>query len=193
MKRALEYTGECTKKAAECQEKVEKGIYKLRIPNDEVRKVFQELTAFCLKLEEGHISEMLRYLRTEAMEKFTEQYQWILLRLPSYHDLKGENSYHMMMLGMCAFMHPYYEVKSNRESGNGRSDILLYSQKPELPHMILEFKYTKDESQNLEELAQEAIAQIKDKKYDADMTGNVCYIGLAHCGKNAEVKWEKSR
>lgn len=173
------------------QEKVEKGIYKLRIPNYEVRKVFQELTAFCLKLEEGHIQEMLRYLRTEAMDKFVEQYQWILLRLPSYHDLKSENSYHMMMLGMCAFMYQHYDVRSNRESGNGRSDIILYAKKPELPHMILEFKYTKDESQDLEKLAQEAIDQIKDKKYDAEITGTVYYIGLAHFGKNAEVKWEK--
>lgn len=173
------------------QEKVEEEIYKLRIPNYEVREAFRELTAFCLKLEESHISQMLRYLRTEAMEKFAEQYQRILLKLPSYHDLKSENSYHMMMLGMCAFMYQHYEVRSNRESGTGRSDILLYAKKPELPHMILEFKYTKDESQDLAELAQEAVDQIKDKKYDVEMTGTVYYIGLAHYGKNAEVKWEK--
>lgn len=175
------------------QEKMDEGIYKLRIPNYEVREAFRELTAFCLKLEEGHISQMLRYLRTEDMEKFIEQYQWILLRLPSYHDLKSENSYHMMMLGMCAFMYQYYDVKSNRESGTGRSDILLFAKKPELPHMILEFKYTKDESQNLEELAEQAILQIKDKKYDTEMTGDVYYIGLAHFGKNAEVRWEKRK
>ncbi len=175
------------------QEKMDEGIYKLRIPNYEVREAFRELTAFCLKLEEGHISQMLRYLRTEDMEKFIEQYQWILLRLPSYHDVKSENSYHMMMLGMCAFMYPYYEVKSNRESGAGRSDILLYAKKPELPHMVLEFKYTKDEAQDLEELAQEAVTQIKDKKYDAEMKGTVYYIGLAHFGKNAEVRWEKKK
>ena len=175
------------------QEKMDEGIYKLRIPNYEVREAFRELTAFCLKLEEGHISQMLRYLRTEDMEKFIEQYQWILLRLPSYHDLKSENSYHMMMLGMCAFMYQYYDVKSNRESGTGRSDILLFAKKPELPHMILEFKYTKDESQNLEELAEKAILQIKDKKYDTEMTGDVYYIGLAHFGKNAEVRWEKRK
>lgn len=175
------------------QEKMDEGIYKLRIPNYEVREAFRELTAFCLKLEEGHISQMLRYLRTEDMEKFIEQYQWILLRLPSYHDLKSENSYHMMMLGMCAFMYRYYDVKSNRESGTGRSDILLYAKKRELPHMVLEFKYTKDESQNLEELAQKAIDQIRDRKYDAEMTGTVYYIGLAHFGKNAEVRWVKRK
>lgn len=173
------------------REKVEKGIYKLRIPNYEVREAFRELTAFCLKLEEGHISEMLRCLRMEALERFTEQYKRILLTLPSYHDLKNENSYHMMMLGMCAFMYQYYDVKSNRESGLGRSDIFIYAKNPKHPHMILEFKYTRDESQDLGELAQEAVDQIKKRKYDAEMTGTVYYIGLAHFGKQAEVKWEK--
>lgn len=173
------------------REKVEKGIYKLRIPNYEVREAFRELTAFCLKLEEGHISEMLRCLRMEAMERFTEHYKRILLTLPSYHDLRNENSYHMMMLGMCAFMYQYYDVISNRESGLGRSDILIRAKSPKHPHMILEFKYTRDESQDLGELAQEAVEQIKEKEYDAEMTGTVYYIGLAHFGKQAEVKWEK--
>lgn len=173
------------------QEEMEDKICRLRIPNYEVREAFRELTAFYLKLEDGHISHMLRCLRIEDMEEFAEEYQRILLKLPSYHDLTSENSYHMMMLGMCAFMYRYYEVKSNREAGLGRSDLFLYAKKPELPHMILEFKYTKDESENLEELAKEAIDQIKDKKYDADMAGTVYYIGLAHFGKNAQVKWEK--
>lgn len=173
------------------QDEMEEGIYKLRIPNYEVREAFQKLTAFYLKVENGHISDMLRSLRTGAIENFAEQYQQILLRLPSYHDLTSENSYHMMLLGMCAFMYRHYEVKSNRETGLGRSDLFLYAKKAELPHMILEFKYTKNESENLENLAQEAIDQIKGKKYDADMEGAVYYIGLAHFGKNVRVKWEK--
>lgn len=174
------------------QEELEEGFCRLRIPNYEVRRAFQELTAYYLNLEEGHIASMLRYLRLGEMEEFAGEYQWILLDLPSCHDLKSENSYHMMMLGMCAFLYRYYDVKSNRESGAGRSDILLYAKKPELPHMILEFKYTKDESQNLKELAQRAVEQIKAKKYDAGMTGPVYYIGLAHFGKTAEMKWEKA-
>lgn len=175
------------------QKILDENFYQLRIPNYEVRKAFQDLTAFYLKLEEGHITAMLRNLRTESMEEFSEDYQAILLVLPSYYDLKDENSYHMMMLGMCAFMYRHYDVKSNRESGTGRGDILLYAKNPELSNMILEFKYTKDESQNLEELAYEAIEQVKEKKYDAGMNGQVYCIGLAHCGKKAEVRWEKTR
>ena len=173
------------------QEEVTEGVYNIRIPNQEVWKAFQDLTAFYLQVEEGHINMMLYNLRTEDMESFAEDYQWILMNLLSYHDLKSENSYHMMMLGMCAFLHPYYEIKSNQENGTGRGDILLYARKPELPHMILEFKYTKEQSQNLEELALEAIEQAKEKKYDSGMDGTVYYIGLAHYGKSAEIRWEK--
>ena len=110
--------------------------------------------------------------------------------LPSYHDLKDENSYHMMMLGMCAFLRRDYDIKSNRESGSGRSDICLYAKHDRYPNLVLEFKYTKDEKEDLEGLAGEVLKQIKEKKYDAEMTGEVHYVGLAHCGKKVCVRWE---
>ena len=112
------------------------------------------------------------------------------MELPSCHDLKDENSYHMMMLGMCAFLRRDYEVKSNRESGLGRSDICLYAKHDRYPNLILEFKYTKDEKEDLSELAGEAIRQIREKQYDAEMKGKVHYVGLAHCGKKTCVSWE---
>lgn len=173
------------------QEKLSENYYRLRIPNQEVWRAFRELTAFYLQVEEGHLSTMLRELKKGDIEEFAEEYQRLLLKLPSYHDLKSENSYHMMMLGVCAFLQREYTVKSNRENGTGRGDILLYAKKQGLPDIVLEFKYTKDESKDLGELAQEAIGQIAEKEYDAEMTGTIYRIGLAHCGKKAEVKWEK--
>lgn len=174
------------------QEELGEGYYKLRVPNQEVLKAFRELTASYLQIEEGHMGLMFYHLRSESLIKFAEQYQQILLELPSYHDTKSENSYHMMMLGICTFMQRYYEVKSNRESGTGRSDISLHARKPGYPHIILEFKYTDNESQNLDELALDAVSQVKRKKYDAGLSGNVYYVGLAHCGKKAAVKREKT-
>ena len=175
------------------QEQTDEDHFLVRVPNQEVWKAFRELTAFYLRVEEGHIGTMLYDLEAGKMDRFAEDYQGILMKLPSYHDLKSENSYHMMMLGMCAFMQRHYEVSSNRENGGGRGDIVLRGRKPQYPGMILEFKYTKDESQDLEELALEAISQIKDKGYDAGMDGIVYFIGLAHCGKRAEVRWEKKQ
>ena len=126
------------------------------------------------------------------MEEFAYRYQKVILTLPSYHDLKDENSYHMMMLGMCSCLYGEYEIKSNRESGEGRSDIILRALRDEDPNIILEFKYTKDGNQDLIKLAQDGLKQIRAKKYDVEMKGRVCYIGLAHCGKKTEVVWEDS-
>lgn len=55
----------------------------------------------------------------------------------------------MMILGMCVFLRETYQVKSNRESGRGRGDILLYSRKRGCPSLILEVKYTRNELENL--------------------------------------------
>lgn len=95
-----------------------------------------------------------------------------------------------MMLGMCAFLYMDYEVKSNRESGNGRSDILLCSKKKQYPNFVLEFKYAKDDTDDLDVLAQTALDQIKDKQYEAGLDGKVYAIGLAHNGKKVEMKCE---
>ena len=165
--------------------------FTVRVPNQEVWKAFQELTAFYLQVDEYEIGTMLGYLKTGDIDKFAEAYRKVLLELPSYHDLKDENSYHMMMLGMCTFLRRDYDVRSNRENGSGRGDILLYTKKPALPNLVLEFKYTKDHSKELEELALDAVRQIKKKNDYADMQGETVLIGLAHCGKQASVVWEK--
>ena len=68
------------------------------------------------------------------------------------------------------------------------SKVLLYTfLRWHYPNLILEFKYTKDEKDDLEKLAEKALEQIKEKQYDAEMTGEVCYVGLAHCGKRVTV------
>lgn len=171
------------------QEKIESNYYSLRIPNREVSQAFQKLTAHSLRVRHSVMLTMIQSLKRGEMKEFAEEYQKILLELPSYYDLQDENSYHMMMLGMCAYLYGDYDVKSNRENGKGRSDVLLCAKKKKYPHMILEFKYTKDKSQNLQELAQSAVEQIKEKKYDVGMQGRIYYIGIAHYGKNAEVRW----
>lgn len=86
---------------------------------------------------------MLYDLEAGKMDRFAEDYQGILMKLPSYHDLKSENSYHMMMLGMCAFMQRHYEVSSNRENGSGRGDIVLRGRKSS-PEILL-FGIKKDQ------------------------------------------------
>ena len=68
--------------------------FTVRVPNQEVWKAFQELTAFYRQVDEYEIGTMLGYLKTGDIDKFAEAYRKVLLELPSYHDLKDENSYH---------------------------------------------------------------------------------------------------
>lgn len=91
--------------------------------------------------------------------------------------------------GMCTFMISDYNVESNRESGLGRSDIILRAKTEEKPNIIMEFKYTKDENKELRELAQEGLEQIRQKDYAAGLRGEVVCIGLGHRGKEAELEW----
>jgi len=164
----------------------------LRIPNQEVWSAFRELTAFSLQIDEEDMQKLFMELIRGNIDEFAERYQNILLTLPSYHDLQCENSYHMMVLGMCVFQQKNYIIESNRENGNGRADLLMRAKRSGYPNMMLEFKYTKDKKEDLDKLAASAVEQMKDKKYDVNLDTPVYYIGLAHCGKQAVIHYQKS-
>ena len=166
--------------------------YRIRIPNEEVKKEFKNITDYYLSLEDGQLNRLMRYLRYEQADKFIKEYKDILM-IPSYHDLEKENSYHMMMLGMCLCLDKDYEIISNREVGKGRDDLILKAKDEKKTSFVLEFKYLKETKKNIEEklekLANEAIHQIKENKYDYELKGKVIYIGLAHHGKDVRIKW----
>lgn len=168
---------------------IQDSLYIIKIPNQEVQLEFRKLTAYHLKAAETDLTVLFNSLKRCKREDFEDRYRKILLTLPSYHDLKDENSYHMMLLGMCAWLSNDYEVISNREVGKGRCDILLKSKRNQISY-ILEFKYTKDSSVNLKQLAESAIDQINSRKYDSELSGKVIRIGLAHYQKNVEIEWQ---
>lgn len=170
--------------------------YRIEIPNEEVKQEFIKLTEYQLGLSSGTLDTVTESLVNEDQETFLENYQEILM-IPSYHDLEKENSYHMMMLGMCLCLNKDYEIISNREVGKGRDDLILKSKDEKRTSFVLEFKYLKEDKKDLEkaldELSNKAIQQIKDNKYDYGLKGKVIYIGLAHHGKDVNIKWENKR
>ena len=168
------------------------GRYVLCIPNEEVQQEFRDLTASYLNVSESNLSAMINGLRYEERERFAQSYADMLQSLPSYHDLKDENSYHVLFLGMCAWLSNEYEIKSNREAGKGRCDIILKAKKERLPSYVLEFKYLKEADENgLEASARAAIDQIKARRYDIELAGKVILVGLAHAGKEVRVAWQE--
>lgn len=168
---------------------IQDSLYIIKIPNQEVQLEFRKLTAYHLKATETDLTVLFNSLKCCRKEDFENRYRKILLTLPSYHDLKDENSYHMMLLGMCAWLSNEYEVISNREVGKGRCDIILKSKKSQISY-ILEFKYTNDSSVDLKQLAKSAIDQINSRRYDSELSGTVIRIGLAHYQKNVEIEWQ---
>ncbi|WP_289811457.1 AAA family ATPase [Thomasclavelia cocleata] len=169
----------------------QEGLYVIKVPNQEVQQEFQKLTAHYLKVAGTDLFTMFSALKRRKKEDFKDKYQRILLTLPSYHDLKDENSYHMMLLGMCAWLCHDYKIISNREAGKGRCDIVLKARKENQISYILEFKYAKDSNTDLKELAKTTVEQIKDRKYDTEISGKIIYIGLAHYQKNVEIEWQE--
>ena len=107
--------------------------------------------------------------------------------LQSISSMDGANEafYHGMMLGLCAVLGNRYQVRSNRESGRRRFDV-------QLAPLVFEFKHTNDEHVDLDVLADSALRQIDEKKYDAELRSaginSVIKIGIAFRGKNAVVK-----
>ena len=168
------------------------GRYVLCIPNEEVQQEFRDLTASYLNVSESNLSAMFNGLRYEERERFAQSYADMLQSLPSYHDLKDENSYHVLFLGMCAWLSNEYEIKSNREAGKGRCDIILKAKKESLPSYVLEFKYLKEADEGeLEASARAAIDQIKARRYDIELAGKVILVGLAHAGKEVRIAWQE--
>jgi hypothetical protein len=133
-------------------------------------------------------------LIAENKNDFFKNYQNVLM-IPRYHDLNNENSYHMMMLGMCLCLSDNYKVIYNREECKGRCDLIIQAHDEKKTSFIIEFKYFKEDKKDfekaLDKLSNEAIQQIKDRRYDYDLKGKVIYIGLAHHGKDVMMKWEE--
>ncbi len=156
-------------------------VYKKEIIN-RVQRIASQSTA--IGIQEA--------LYTQRIDKLQSYLQRFLLESVSSHDTRSENSYHMMLLGLCAIMSDKYYITSNRESGEGRFDIQLMPKVPTLPGFLIEVKAEKDCSkENLAKLAQTALQQIIDRKYDIEMqqkgVATIFKYGIAFSGKNVEI------
>ena len=105
----------------------------------------------------------------------------------------AENFYHAFVLGMLVGLKDKYFVKSNRESGYGRYDIMLEPKEKDKNSFIIEFKIAEDmEEESLEKLLEEAKKQIEEKKYEQGLKEkgftNITKMIFAFKGK--EVKTE---
>ena len=176
--------------------------YKLVIPNKEVREVFilqiQEWFKAVVANENDTMKLLSRAILDKDEQQIARQLNIVMGRMISILDTKApddmkENFYHGLLLGLLRGSNPDWLIKSNRESGDGFSDILI---KPEDPDagIIIEVKYAK-EIKGLDAACDAAMAQIKDKRYDEalrdDDRCDILAYGIAFCRKRCRVVGEK--
>ena len=164
------------------------------LPNKEISLVYRK--EILQKLDKM-IPQSMAIAVEEAMfsgdgEKLRDAIGKLLVQSVSTFDTAGENFYHGFMLGICAMFGNSY-VTSNRESGEGRYDIQLSPKTDNLPGIIIELKAEKNcNDKVLKSLAQTALKQINDKKYDTEMQTNgvktIYKFGVAFSGKKIEVE-----
>lgn len=149
----------------------EGNIFRLAIPNREIRNIFttqimqlfrenvkkdgELLNRFCEALENGN---------TESAEKCFGEYlrKTISIRDTSVRKEMKENFYHRVLLGILGIKENWI-VRSNRESGEGYSDILIETDDTAMG-IVIEMKYAEDG--NLQKAAEKALKQIESKQYE---------------------------
>lgn len=161
------------------------------IPNKEILYVYEKEV-----LNRTNQNNVSISIHQAIFSKDTRKLQSLLedFMLKSISTMDGANEafYHGMMLGLCAVLGSQYKVRSNRESGLGRFDIELLPMMQGIPGFIFEFKHTKDINVDLDSLANSALRQIDDMKYDTELKDfgvkNIVKSGIAFRQKSAVVK-----
>ena len=176
-------------------EKLSNDEYMIKIPNYEIQTFFKKGFIDKFLVSGNYFNPMMDALLDGDIEEFERRLQNIFLVNTSFYDLKGEKVYHSLFLGMLIWLRDNYEVKSNGERGHGRYDAMLIPLDKIKPAFVFEFKVSKT-IKGLITKAEEALAQIKEKKYDAGLKlkekgiSKVYRIGIAFKGKNVRVKYE---
>lgn len=161
------------------------------IPNKEILYVYEKEVLNRTNQNNVSISVHQAIFSKDA-NKLQSLLENFMLKSISTMDGASEAFYHGMMLGLCAVLGSQYQVRSNRESGLGRFDIELLPMVKNMPGFIFELKHTKDMNIDLDSLADSALRQIDNMKYDAELNDfgvdDIVKIGIAFRQKSAVVK-----
>ena len=178
--------------------------YHLSITNLETRSMFSNMfkgwfrgsasnyNAFVSALLKGSVREMNVYMNEVALSTFSS---FDAGTQPSERS-QPERFYHGFVLGLLVELRDIYEVKSNRESGFGRYDVMLIPKKDDRRYnaVVLEFKVfdSYDES-TIEDTVKSALKQIEEKSYDTELMARgiekdrIRHYGFAFEGKRVLI------
>ncbi len=178
-------------------EQVDDKNWWLKSPNQEVCMIYRDLVRswFAEKIESNQLEEMTKALETGDIKLFEIMLRQIVIRVMSYHDLGGEPEkvYHALVLGMLLWMSGKYEIRSNRESGYGRYDLMMKPLDSDKQGIIIEFKRVyDDEAETPEKALEAALKQIESRRYAEELEGErikeTLKLAVAVRGKALEVR-----
>ena len=177
------------------------GTATIAFPNREVRFVFRDDILARMKRQPSgqFVGRLTRALSSGDAERFRAALEDFLVASASYFDMAKEDFFHGLLLGLLAATNENYEVKSNREGGEGRPDILMEPRPGvTLPGVVLELKSPKVPARAtqkrigalLASAAKKARKQIDEKRYAAEMEAEgltVLKYGIGFGGKRVEL------
>lgn len=169
--------------------KADNGVYKLIIPNQEIREWFNQIVAnnraSIDKINQGFLEG-----KAETIQRELTMFLGETIRV---FDTKARNEekeifYHDILLGILK-NYPGWVVKSNRESGDGFADILLKPKNPDAG-IIVELKDVRS-LHDLDQACERALEQIKDRRYDTELRedgrNDIFAYEIAFCRKRCKV------
>ncbi len=188
----LYFTGYLTKESEYFKES---SIFlRARIPNIEVKTIYQNTILNWMKaaIKKEDFHDLYRAMEEGNAQRMTDILNGQLIRTISFYD-SAENFYHGFLTGILSQSENYL-VKSNRETGNGRSDIMVKSPSLRGRSFIVEVKVS-DSIDDLEKDAEKALQQIYDKRYMEELRAEGyrkidCY-GISFFRKDCEVRFER--
>ena len=177
-------------------------LYGLKITNYEVLLMFEDMVEswfpeesssyenFKQALLLGDLDYMNQYMNQVALQTFSS---FDVGRKPSEH-LEPERFYHGFVLGLIVDLADKYKITSNKESGLGRYDVMMEPLVENLDGIIMEFKvHNPAKEKNLEQTAENALRQIREKKYDTELemagisSDRIRHYGFAFEGKKVLI------
>lgn len=172
-------------------------ICNVSIPNREISYVYEKeiLTRWGIPETESTAARIQQAFYEQDEAKLAKCIEEYLRQTVSFFDTTDEIFYQGLVLGFIAILNNRYFVRSNRESGEGRFDIQLIPKNSSLPGILMELKVSKDENADLRKLAEDALLQIEQNRYETEMLSqgikNIFQYGVAFRKKDVEILLKK--
>ena len=189
---------------AHISDSLEEEKYELALTNHEVRRMFAKMIRGWFKNTAEVYNEFIKALLNDDVKKMNLFMNKVALNTFSSFDsgnrpsqtAEPERFYHGFVLGMVVDLADRYSVKSNRESGYGRYDVMIEPLDRKGKAFLFEFKVLDRDSDEagLEDTAANALAQLEEKRYEAELIedgiapGNIRKYGFAFEGKRCLIK-----